>query len=163
QRERQRLEAYTRAQLTRIHQEHQAALQQGYLNEQALIMRSQELARREEMLQAQGRAVQQQAQEVSGRERALSEQLAQWWQANEQVAAVEEAGEVARRDAAHHQAVLGALQAETAALQQAREAARAELENVLASSRDQQQARAREEAALAERKAQLERRLYAAE
>src|SRR5262245_46937399 len=90
QRERKRLEAYTRAQLTRLQQEHQAVLQQNYLNEQALIMRSQELARREEMLQAQGRAVQQQAQEVSGRERALSEQLAQWWQANEQLAALEE-------------------------------------------------------------------------
>src|SRR5688572_21077456 len=53
-RERQRLEAYTRAQLGRIQQEHQALVGQNYLNEQTLILRSQDLARKEEVLLSQG-------------------------------------------------------------------------------------------------------------
>src|SRR5438128_2430626 len=42
QRERQRLEAYTRTQLARVQEERQALVQQQYLNEQTLVLRCQE-------------------------------------------------------------------------------------------------------------------------
>src|SRR5262245_19858491 len=54
QRQRQRPAAYTRAQLARIQDEPQALVQQNYLLQQGLILRSQELARKEEMLLARG-------------------------------------------------------------------------------------------------------------
>src|SRR5262245_25855917 len=45
-RERKRLESYTEAQLRRLHGEHQAQLQQSYLNEQGLVLRCQEVSRK---------------------------------------------------------------------------------------------------------------------
>src|SRR5215813_5205334 len=54
-RERRQLEAYTRAQLARIQEEHQAVVGQNYLHEQTLILRSQDLTRKEEMLLAHER------------------------------------------------------------------------------------------------------------
>src|SRR5262249_10688189 len=68
QRERARLETYTRSQLARIQREHQAQVAQNYLNEQTLILRSQELTRKEELLVSRGRALQAQAQELAQRE-----------------------------------------------------------------------------------------------
>src|SRR5271165_5159029 len=41
QRERRRLEGYTQSQLQRLRGEHQAMVQQNYLNEEALILQSQ--------------------------------------------------------------------------------------------------------------------------
>ncbi len=108
-RERHRLEAYTRAQLGRIQQEHQALVGQNYLNEQTLILRSQELARKEEVVLAQGRAVQQQAQELAQREKALSEQLRAWWEMSQQMAGLEEATAAAQQDAACHRSLAQAL------------------------------------------------------
>src|SRR5262249_28870396 len=78
QRERARLETYTRSQLARIQREHQAQVAQNYLNEQTLILRSQELTRKEELFVSRGRALQTQAQELAQREQALAGQLQQW-------------------------------------------------------------------------------------
>jgi hypothetical protein len=77
QRERQRLAAYTRAQMSRIQQEHQALIQQSYLNEQRLILRSQELARKEEAILAQGQAIQQQGADLMQLDMALVVKLQQ--------------------------------------------------------------------------------------
>src|SRR5262245_36355796 len=49
-RERHRLEAYTRTQLARLQREHQALVGQNYINEQTLILRSQEMSRKEDLL-----------------------------------------------------------------------------------------------------------------
>jgi chromosome segregation ATPase len=72
QRERKRLEGYTQVQLARLQSEHEELVRQNYLNEEALILRSQELSRTEEMLATQSRALQQQAEELSRREQALA-------------------------------------------------------------------------------------------
>jgi hypothetical protein len=163
QRERQRLAAYTRSQLTRIQQEHQALLQQNYHNEQCLILRCQEAARQEEVLQAQGRALQQQAEDLARREQSLVGQLQDWWQRNEQLAALEEVTQGAQQNAAREQAVLQALQSETASAKQARESARAELDRLLAAGEALRQSRAKEKEALQARHAQLEQRLLEAD
>ncbi|MFO0842147.1 MAG: hypothetical protein U0797_07060 [Gemmataceae bacterium] len=119
-RERQRLAAYTRSQLAWVQQEHQSLLQQKYHSEQGLILRSQELARHEEMMVAKGRALQEQADDLARREQSLVGQLQNWWQANEELAALQEATQTVRQDAASHRALLETLQAETTALQAAR-------------------------------------------
>src|SRR5262245_47072286 len=49
-RERKRLQAYTRAQLGRLQEEQQAFVRQKGLNEQALIVRAQEISRQEALL-----------------------------------------------------------------------------------------------------------------
>jgi len=162
-RERQRLEAYTRSQLARIEQEHQAMVQQNYLNEQGLIFRAQELSRREEVLQAQGRGLQDQHRELARREQALAGQLQHWWEANEQLALLQEVNQTTREDTERMKSLRGALAGETAALQQAREAAAGELRNLLQAVEAAQQTRQKEEAVLKEQKTMLEQRIRQAE
>jgi hypothetical protein len=159
QRERQRLEAYTRAQLARIQEERQALAKQQSLNEQTLVLRAQEVTRKEELVLTQGRAVQQQSEDLTQREQALAAQLHQWWQTNQQLVALEEASHTAREDAARHQALLDALRTETAALHQARENTRAELREMLSGIEELRRTREREEAGLEARRQQLLRRL----
>lgn len=162
-RERARLEAYTRAQLARVQQEHQALVGQNYLNEQNLILRSQELSRKEEVLLAQGRAVQQQAEELNQREQTLAGQLQEWWQASAQLASLQEETSAARQDADHHRALAHTLQSETQAMQLAREKARQEFESLLRATEDLRETRLEEEAGLRARQQQLEERTLAAE
>ena len=57
QRERERLAGYTRDQLARLQDEHEALIKHNYRNEQALILRCQELSRMEEQLASQSREV----------------------------------------------------------------------------------------------------------
>jgi len=161
--ERRRLEAYTRSQLARMQEERQALVQQHSLNEQSLVLRSQELTRREEAVLAQGRALQQQGEDLSRREQALVGQLSQWWDAQQELAALQEANQQVHQDTAAHRSLLDTLRAEVAAVRQSQEAARAELENLLSEAEQQRQSRAREEEVLRERQAQLERRLREAE
>ena len=162
-RERQRLQAYTRTQLARIQEERQGLAQQQYLNEQTLIFRSQELARREEMLLAQGRSLQQQAEELAQREQSLAAQLHQWWQAHEELAGLEEATRSAREDVARHNALLEALRSETEAAQRARADARTEAGSIQAAAEELRDSRLREEASLKARQEQLEQRLLTAD
>jgi hypothetical protein len=148
-RERKRLEGYTQVQLHRLQREHAAIVQQNYLNEQSLILRSQEIARAEGLLANQHQALQERTAEVARREQAVAEQLARSYQAQE---AAQAQGNL-----------LASLQEETAALQRSREAARADLEAMNQARKEQQEMRARENALLAVRQEQLEARLLAAE
>jgi hypothetical protein len=149
QRERMRLESYTRSQLGRLQHEHQNLVAQTYHNEQTIIARAQELSRTEEMLATQSRALQQQAEELGKREQALAEQLQEWVQGEEKL---EEQG-----------GLLEALEAETAALLKSREAARADLEALAVSLMDRRKERAQEQALFASRLAELETRLQEAD
>lgn len=162
-RERQRLAAYTRSQLAWVQQEHQSLLQQKYHSEQGLILRAQELARNEEMIVAKGRSLQEQADDLARREQSLVGQLQSWWQANEELAALQEATQTVRQDADSHRMLLETLQAETAALQGARAQARVELEGLLSAAEQARASREKEEAAYQARQAELERRMLAAE
>jgi chromosome segregation ATPase len=159
QRERARLDAYTRAQLNRLQQENQAVVSQHYLNEQALILRSQELSRKEELLVQQSHSLQQQARELSDREQALTGQLSQWWRGQEELAAIQEVSATVRGDLDSQRALLQTVQAETAALLKARQSAEADLQTLEMALREQRDARVREEALLAARRSQLEQRL----
>jgi hypothetical protein len=163
QRERRRLEGYTQSQLALLQREHQAMVQQSYLNEAALIARSQELGRQEEMLAAQSRALQQQALELSRREQGMAGQLDEWRRLQEELAANEQLSSRARQDAEAQVAALESLRAETASLQRAREAARADLEALAVALTRQREARAKEQALFAAGRAELEARLQAAD
>jgi chromosome segregation ATPase len=162
-RERKRLEAYTEAQLRRLHGEHQAMLQQNYLNDQGLVLRCQEVSRKEELLASQSRALQRQAEEVARREQALAEQLTQWWKAHEELANVQQLHANVAQEATAQQAMLGSLQSEIAALQQSREAARADLEAMAVAIESQRDARAKHQALLTAQQAQLAGRLESAD
>jgi hypothetical protein len=148
-RERKRLEGYTQAQLVRLQREHGAVVQQNYLNEQSLILRSQEVARAEGLLANQHRALQERAAEVSRREQALAEQLARFYQTQEEVKTQDN--------------LLTSLREEAAALQRSREASLADLEAIEQARKDQQEMRAKEQALLEARQAHLEARLSVAE
>lgn len=158
-RERRRLEAYTRGQLERIQQEHQALLKQTYLTEQSLILRSQQLTRKEELLLSRGQAIQQDAQDLAQREQALANMLHQYYQADQNLANIQ----AETREAERQRALAETLLSETRAMQQAREDARAELEGLLSATKEHRETRTKEEVAMKARQEQLEQRLLAAE
>jgi hypothetical protein len=126
-RERARLEAYTRAQLSLLQAERQAMLGQHYLNEQATVLRVQELNRKEEFLARHSQALQAQAAQLSQRERALLGQLEQRRQAQEELVAMERTSADMRQEVGGLPSLLEAMRAEVSSLQAARDAARAEL------------------------------------
>jgi hypothetical protein len=160
-REKARLEAYTRAQLARIYAERQQAAGQNYLAEQALILRTQELNRKEEFLARQVRSLQEQAAQLAQREQALLGGLQEQRHGQEEWCAVQKASQDLRHEADGQQALLAALRAETSALQAARDAARADLGALEAALPAQRAALAAEQAALAAYRSQLERRAEA--
>jgi hypothetical protein len=162
-RERGRLETYTRGQLARLQAERMELIHQNYLNEQGVILRVQELGRKEELLGQQARTLQQQAQELTQRERALAAQLEHWCRARDELASLEEASVSARQDMDAQRAALAALRAETAALQKSREAAEGDLGALVNALEEQREARIREQALHAARQKQLEERLQAAD
>jgi hypothetical protein len=163
QRERRRLGAYTQSQLAQLQQQHQALVAQNYLNEQTLILRSQELARNEELLVAQGRALHRQSEELSMREQALVGQLAQWCDTQKDLDQLKQAAEQAHQETAAHRGLLEALESQTASLEHSKQTARAELDNLLNAVELQREARAREEEMHKARQLQLEQRLREAE
>jgi chromosome segregation ATPase len=160
-RERARLEAYTRAQLSRVLAERQAAAAQLYLNEQALVLRAQEVSRKEEFVAGQVRAMQEQAEQLSRREKALLGQLEQQRERQEEAADFDRAAQDVCHEVESQQALLTTLQAETSALQAARDAARAELAAMEAALPAQREALAKERAALTAGREQAEARALA--
>lgn len=90
-RERQRLEGYTRSQLGRIQEEQQAMIKQKRLNEQALILRAQEISRQEQLLVQRAQEIERGSE--SGQAKALAEALEQAREARQR----EEAALQARR------------------------------------------------------------------
>ena len=160
-REKQRLDGYTNAQLQRVRHEHEAMLHRYYLNEQSLILRSQELTSKEEFLTRQTRGLQEQARQLAEREQALAAQREQLCQAHAELEALQEASADARRDAFLQHGLRDTLRAETAALQRDRQKARDDLEEMERRLQQQREAREKEEALLAARQAQLEQRLAA--
>ena len=86
-----------RSQLSHVRAERQAALSQHYVNEQGLVLWSQELNRKEEFLAQQARSLQEQAAELSQWEGALLKQLEQRRQAEEELVVARRACEDVRR------------------------------------------------------------------
>jgi hypothetical protein len=163
QRERQRLEDYTRGQLNHLQQQQHAFVQQTALNQQAMILRSQELARQEELLLAQGQFLRQQNEDLMRREQALAEQYGRWCEAQKEAAALQEVKEQVHQETDAQRSLLAALQAETASLQGAQKAAQVELDHLLGAIAEQRTARAREEELLRTKQEQLDQRLNSAE
>ncbi len=151
-RERQRLDAYTRGQLARVRREHQGFLQQTYLQEQALVLRTQELNRKDEMLAHQAGAIRREAGDLAERQRKLAPYLDPLWHGQEELAEMRRVSCGLRGDVKGQRALLERLRAEAAALEQEREAARAELAAGEAALRE-------EKIALAARQEQLNQRL----
>jgi hypothetical protein len=160
-RERKRLENYTNSQLARLKNEHAAMLSRHYTNEQVLILRTQELANKEEFLTRQTRSLQEQAAQLAERERALADQREDLCRAHDEHAAVQESCDGARHDAEVQHALLDTLRAETVAVQRDREKARADLDVMEQRLEQQREGREREQALLAARQAELDQRFNA--
>jgi hypothetical protein len=154
QRERHRLEMYTGGQLARLQREHQAMMQQAHFTEQALVFRSQELSRTEELLNEQSRALQKQAAELAEREQKLAPYLNQLRDAQAEWAELRRLSAALRQDTIGQRQLLDALRAE---------GARAGLETQMADLRRRQEEASRAEAALAQRAVELQQRLLALE
>jgi chromosome segregation ATPase len=162
-RERKRLDGYTNAQLAKIQNEHAAMITRHYTNEQVMILRSQELANKEDFLTRQTRGLQQQAQQLAERETALGEQREQLCKAHEEFAALQQSCTGVRRDAEVQQALLDTLRMETGAVQRDREKTREDLEVMEKRLQEQREARASEQALYAARQSQLDQRFNALE
>jgi DNA repair exonuclease SbcCD ATPase subunit len=157
-RERKRLDGYTNAQLAKIQNDHAAVIARHYTNEQVMILRSQELASKEDFLTRQTRGLQQQAQQLAEREKALADQREQLCRAHEEFAALQQSCTGVRRDAEVQQALLETLRMETGAVQRDRGKAREDLEVMENRLEEQREARASEQALYAARQAQLDQR-----
>jgi hypothetical protein len=155
-RERARLEDYTKAQLGTIQREREALARQKCEAEQALFLRVQELSRKEEMVLAQGRALQEQAGDLSSREQRLATQL-------EQAVKDQPAPAQGVEPSPAHDELLATLKAETEALHYSREVAREELRNLIKATEDLRRTREEEEENLRSREAHLQQRLNEAD
>jgi DNA repair exonuclease SbcCD ATPase subunit len=160
-RERKRLENYTNSQLARLKNDHAAMLSRHYTNEQVLILRSQELANKEEFLTRQTRSLQEQAEQLAEREKALAAQREDLCRAHDEYAVVQESCNGVRHDAEAQHALLDTLRAETIAIQRDREKAREDLEVMEQRHEQQREARDREQALLAARQTELDQRFSA--
>jgi hypothetical protein len=158
-RERKRLETYTNSQLARLQQEHAAMVARHYTNEQMMILRSQEMANKEDFLTRQTRSLQEQAHEQSERERALTEQREQLCRAHEEHAKLQESCSGVTRDTQVQQTLLKAMRVETAAIKRDRERAARDLEAMQRQLQEQRAARTKQEALLAARQTELDQRL----
>jgi hypothetical protein len=158
-RERKRLEAYTNAQFARLQQDHAALVTQHYTNEHVMLLRTQELASKEEFLTRQTRSLQEQARQQAEREKALAEQREQLCRAHEEHAALQESCTGVQRDARLQHALLETLRAETVAVQSDREKARQDLDAMEIRLQEQRALRDQELALLARRQAELDQRI----
>jgi chromosome segregation ATPase len=127
QRERERLEAYTRSQFERLQEEHRALLSQNYVNEQKRILRIQELNQKTEALAAQHQSLQQQARALAEREQEWASRADELAKSRSELAELRQAAATLRAEADAERPQLEQLRAETATLQTARDAARGEL------------------------------------
>ena len=159
QRERRRLQEYTQIQMARIEKEHLALVSRNYLNEQTVILRCQELSRKEELLAQQVRVLQQQTAELSRREQAVASRLEEWSRVQHDLANLCQTRASIEQDTEQLQTLLGTLRAETTALQASREASRAELEALGQALRNERETRAKEQALVRAHQAQMEQRL----
>jgi hypothetical protein len=162
-RERKRLEAYTNAQLARLQQDHAAMVTQHYTNEQVMILRTQELASKEEFLTRQTRSLQEQAQKQAERDQALAGQREQLCRAHEEFAALQESCTGVQRDAQLQHALLETLRAETVAIQIDRAKAREDLDAMENRLQEQRALRDQEQALLSRRQGELDHRLKSLE
>jgi hypothetical protein len=159
QREKSRLEGYTRAQLARIHSQREEMMRQSHNDEQAIILRAQELNRKEEFLAHQTKALQAHAAHVAQWENGLLGRLEENRKTQETLAEAQKTTEDVLQKIAGQRALLEALRFETSALQAARDAARADLAALEAALPAQREALEREQASLAAARAQVEQRL----
>ncbi len=156
-RERQRLSAYTRSQLARVQNEHQAFVQQAYLKEQGLIFRTQEFNRKEEMLGHQFGVLRQQAAELAERQRKLAPYLDPLWQGEAELAELRRVSGALRQDVNEQRALLERMRSDAASLEKQQAATQAELAARAARSACLLQ----EKESLAARQAQMSQRLLA--
>jgi hypothetical protein len=158
-RERKRLEAYTNAQFGRLQQDHAALVTQHYTNEQVMLLRTQELASKEEFLTRQTRSLQEQARHQAEREKALTDQREQLCRVHEEYAVLQESCTGVQRDAQLQHALLETLRAETKAIQADREKARLDLDSMENRLQEQRVLRDQEQALLARRQTELDQRI----
>jgi hypothetical protein len=156
-REWERLKQYTEIQLARIQRESQGLLSQNHLNEQSMILGCQELSRKEELLARQSRALQQQANDLSCREQALTARL------NKTVAqggadGLPSSRALTDQEIAQHQTLLESLRNETLALQKSREVTQGELVAMARSLDEQREAREKEQTLTRALQTQMEQR-----
>jgi chromosome segregation ATPase len=159
-REKARLETYTRTQLARIQAQRRETMRQTHQDEQTMILRAQELNRREEFLAHQARRVQEQALQLEHREKALLYHLEQQRQGQEELLTAQKTSEDVRQEIDGQRSLLEALRAETSALLAARDAAKGELAALEAAIPAHREAMARERAALAACREQAEQRVH---
>jgi chromosome segregation ATPase len=153
------LQQYTEIQLARIRGEHEALVNRIYHSEQTMILGCQELSRKEELLAQQSRVLQQQAGELSQRERALAGQLEQWSKVQGELADLCQARVRTEEETEQQRALLDTLRGEAMALQKSREATQAELEAMARALDEQREARAKEQALTRTHQAQMDKRL----
>ena len=154
-RERRRLDQYTRSQLARIQQEHQAFVRQTYLKEQTLVFRTQELNRKEEMISHQDGVLRRQADALAERERKLAPYLDPLWKGQEELAELRRVSTGLRQDTQGQQAFLDKLRREAASLQQWRAASEVECAARAAQMNQRLLDLERAEAAVGRRQAEL--------
>jgi chromosome segregation ATPase len=153
-RERERLDIYTRGQLLRTQREHQAFVQQTYLKEQALVLRTQELNRKEEMLVHQFGVLRQKAAAVEEQERKVAPYLEALRNAQAELEDLRRQSCALHADVKGQQALRERLRSEAESLEREREATRADLAAREAAFRE-------EKRAVAARHARMDQRLQA--
>jgi chromosome segregation ATPase len=161
--ERQRLAEYTRSSFAAILQQHQAKTAQLMHNEEAIVLRAQEVNRELRFLATQSAALQQRARELSEREQALAAQMARLAAAQQQFLAVQQSRETIERNIGDQCALLEKLRAETAQLQAAGAEAQARFASQEAELHQRQQTWEKKQAESAARQAQIENRYAALE
>src|SRR5207302_32568 len=107
--------------------EHQAFVQQTYLKEQALVFRTQELNRKEEMLLHQAGVLRQQTAALAEERQKLAPYLDPLWKGQEELAELRRVSAGTREDVKGQRGLLERLRSEAASVEKAREASAAGL------------------------------------
>jgi hypothetical protein len=158
QAEKERLDAYTRAQLDFIQQKHQEDLQNHYRNEANLVLRAQEVNRELQFLTAQSEALQARARALSESEAALSHQMEKVQRAQEEFLNIQRSSANLQQDTEVQRTLLENLRHETADIQATRAAAHAEYETVARRLEERRQTWERKQEEITARQAALEER-----
>jgi DNA repair exonuclease SbcCD ATPase subunit len=163
QNERARLEDYTRQQMARIQQQHQALLAKEYSIEEALVVRSQELNREVQFLASQAQVLQARARQLTEREAALADQMGKLSRAQEEFLVIQQTSNDMQKDTEVQHAYLEGLLAETALLQAQEASVRGKFATCEAELKERQQAWEQRQIELDERQIEIEERYVALE
>jgi hypothetical protein len=161
--EKARLDEYTNHQFAAVRKHQEADLARHRRNEEALILRSQELNREMQFLASQSQALQSRARELADWESSLHAQMFKLTRAHEELLNIQKTSENIQRDTEAQQASLEQLRSEMAQLQAAEAAARTTFASFDSALTERQQAWEKKQADLAARQLQMEQRYQALE